>query len=152
MSQYYGEAGMWIEGCREDCFDLCNLQAAGEQLSPKIFRWRIILTHLYNFQISLYRKKFFCKGLTIAVFILVENRPDNIEVLMIWVSVGWMSSRHSSRREVCMGTKSQALGLEFLFVACNCSWMKGVKSCKWCLSDSSTVLCLQFVLIYVSSN
>ena len=28
--------------------------------------------------------------------------------------------------------------------------MKGVKNCKWCLS--STVLCLQFVLIYASSN
>ena len=30
--------------------------------------------------------------------------------------------------------------------------MKAVISCKWCLSDSSTVLCLQFVLIYASSN
>ena len=33
---------------------------------------------------------------------------------------------------------------------CDCNWMKGVKNCKCCLS--STVLCLQFVLIYASSN
>ena len=33
---YYGEAGMWIERCREDCYDLGNLQAAGEQLSQEI--------------------------------------------------------------------------------------------------------------------
>ena len=35
MSLNYGEAGMWIERCREDCYDLSNLQAAGEQLSQK---------------------------------------------------------------------------------------------------------------------
>ena len=35
MSLYYGEAGMQIERCREDCYDLSNLQAAGEQLSHK---------------------------------------------------------------------------------------------------------------------
>ena len=35
MSLYYGEDGMRNERCREDCYDLCNLQAAGEQLSPK---------------------------------------------------------------------------------------------------------------------
>ena len=29
MSLYYGEAGMRIERCREDCYDLSNLQAAG---------------------------------------------------------------------------------------------------------------------------
>ena len=33
---------------------------------------------------------------------------------------------------------------------CDCNWMKGVKNCKLILS--STVLCLQFVLIYASSN
>ena len=29
---------MWIEMCREDCYDLSNLLAAGEQLSHKFFR------------------------------------------------------------------------------------------------------------------
>ena len=33
MSLCYGEAGMRIERCREDCYDISNLQAAGEQLS-----------------------------------------------------------------------------------------------------------------------
>ena len=42
-----------------------------------------------------------------AVFILVMNWLDNIEVLMIWVSVGRMSSRPSSGREVDMGSKVQ---------------------------------------------
>ena len=32
MSLHYGEAGMRIERCREDCYDLGNLQVAGEQL------------------------------------------------------------------------------------------------------------------------
>ena len=32
MPLYYGEAGMRIERCGEDCYDLSNLQAAGEQL------------------------------------------------------------------------------------------------------------------------
>ena len=54
---------------------------------------------------------------TIAVFILVRNWPDNVEVLMIWVSVGRMSSRHSSRRDVGMGSKAQEVGLE-LFIIC----------------------------------
>ena len=38
MSLYYGEASMQIERCREDCYKLSNLQAAGEQLSPKCLR------------------------------------------------------------------------------------------------------------------
>ena len=36
MYLYYGEAGMRIKRCREDCYDLSNLQAAEEQLSQKI--------------------------------------------------------------------------------------------------------------------
>ena len=36
MSLYYGEAGMQIERCREDCYDLSNQQPAGEQHSEKI--------------------------------------------------------------------------------------------------------------------
>ena len=36
MRLYYGEAGMRIERCREDCYDLSNLQPAGKQLSQKI--------------------------------------------------------------------------------------------------------------------
>ena len=28
---------MWIVSCMEDCYDLGNLQAAGEQFSPKFF-------------------------------------------------------------------------------------------------------------------
>ena len=38
MSLYYGEAGMRIERCREDCYDLGNLQAAGEELFHKSLR------------------------------------------------------------------------------------------------------------------
>ena len=38
MSLYYGEAGMLIERCREDCYDLSILQAAGEQLCHNFFR------------------------------------------------------------------------------------------------------------------
>ena len=38
MSLYYCEAGMRIEKCREDCYDLGNLQAAGEKLSKKLSR------------------------------------------------------------------------------------------------------------------
>ena len=102
MYLYYCEAGMRIERCREDCCDLCNLQAAGEQLSPKFWRLMINLTQVYNFPICLYSGNIFSKGLTMAVFTLLGNWPDNVEVLMIWVSVCRMSSRHSSRREVGM--------------------------------------------------
>ena len=35
MPLYYGETGIWIERCREDCYHLSIQQAAGEQLSPK---------------------------------------------------------------------------------------------------------------------
>ena len=35
MSLYYGEAGMRIKRCKEDCHDIRNLQAAAEQLSQK---------------------------------------------------------------------------------------------------------------------
>ena len=35
---------------------------------------------------------FVSKGLAMAIFILVGNWPDNIEVLMIWANVGNMSS------------------------------------------------------------
>ena len=38
MSLYYGEAGVRIERSSEDCYDLSNLQAAGEQLSHKFLR------------------------------------------------------------------------------------------------------------------
>ena len=31
---------MRIERCREDCYDLCNLQAPGEQLSHEIFEMK----------------------------------------------------------------------------------------------------------------
>ena len=35
---YYDEAGMLIERCREHCYDINNLQATEEQLSPKKLR------------------------------------------------------------------------------------------------------------------
>ena len=38
MSLYYGEAGIRIERCSEDCYDLGNLPAAGEQLSQEFVR------------------------------------------------------------------------------------------------------------------
>ena len=41
-------------------------------------------------------------------------------MLMIWVSVGIMSSRHSSRRDVGMVSKAQEVGLELFIVVCNC--------------------------------
>ena len=47
-----------------------------------------------------------------------------------------------------MGSKAQEVGLELFYYSmqlCDCNWMK-------CLNDSSTVLCLQFVLIYASYN
>ena len=37
---------------------------------------------------------------------------------MIWVNVGRMSSRHSSRRDVGMGSKSQEVGLELFIIEC----------------------------------
>ena len=40
MSLLFGEAGMRIERCREDCYDLSNLQAAGEQILSKIFEMK----------------------------------------------------------------------------------------------------------------
>ena len=70
-------------------------------------------------------KTFFGKGLTTAVFILVGNWPDNLEVLMIFMSVGIMSSRHSSRKEVGMGSKAQEISLEFFIVVCNCVIVAG---------------------------
>ena len=38
MFLYYGEAGMRIERCSEDCYDLSNLQSAGGQLSQTFSR------------------------------------------------------------------------------------------------------------------
>ena len=38
MSLYYGEAVMLIERCREECYDLSNLQAAGEKHSRNFQR------------------------------------------------------------------------------------------------------------------
>ena len=60
-----------------------------------------------------------------AVFILVGNWPDNIEVLMIGMSVGRTSSRHSSRRDVGMGSKAQEVGLELFIIACICVIVTG---------------------------
>ena len=60
-----------------------------------------------------------------AVFILVGNWPDNIEVLMIWVSVGRMSSRHTSICEVGMGSKAQEVILEVFVISCNCVIVAG---------------------------
>ena len=94
---------MRIERCSEDCYDLSNLQAAGEQLSKKMFEMKDKFdTCLYFSVLFISENHSFSKGLTIAVFILVGNWQDNIEVLMIWMSVGRMSSSDSSRREVGM--------------------------------------------------
>ena len=38
VTLYNGEAGMWIERCREECYDLSNLQATVEQLSQTFWR------------------------------------------------------------------------------------------------------------------
>ena len=54
-----------------------------------------------------------------------------------------------------MGSKAQEIGLEFFYYnmqLCDCNTMKAVKKFNRCLSDSSTALCLQFALIYASSN
>ena len=60
-----------------------------------------------------------------AVFILVGNWPDDIEVLMISVSVGKMSSRRSRRSEVGMGHKAQEIGLELFIIVCDCEIVTG---------------------------
>ena len=38
------------EKCREDCYDLINLQAAGEQLSQIFLRCKINLAQVNNFK------------------------------------------------------------------------------------------------------
>ena len=70
-----------------------------------------------------YLENFFCKA--IAVFILVGNWPDNIEVLMIWVSVGRMSSRYLCRGDVGMGSEAQEVGLRLFIIAFNCVIVTG---------------------------
>ena len=60
-----------------------------------------------------------------TVFILVGIWPENIEVLMILMSVDRMSSRHLSRRDVGMGCKAQLVGLELFIVVCNCAIVTG---------------------------
>ena len=59
MSLYYGEAGIRIERCRKECYDLSNLQAAGEQLSKEVLRLKINFIQVYNFQICLYQRNIF---------------------------------------------------------------------------------------------
>ena len=53
-------------------------------------------------------------------------------MLMIWVSVGRMSSIHLSRRDAGIGSKAQEVGVELYYSMqlCDCKWMKGVKNCK----------------------
>ena len=55
----YCEAGMRIERWREDCYGSNNLQADGEQLSPKFSRWKMNLPQLYDSSIILYPKYIF---------------------------------------------------------------------------------------------
>ena len=43
----------------------------------------------------------------------------------MWVSVGRMSTRHSSRRDVGMGSKAQEVDLERFFIVCNCVIVTG---------------------------
>ena len=38
-----------------------------------------------------------------------------------------MSSRHSSRRDVGMGSIVLEVVLELFIIVCNCIWMKGIK-------------------------
>ena len=66
------------------------------------------------------KRTFSSKGLAIAVFILVGNWPDNIEVLVIWATVDRMISRHTRKRDVGMGSKAQDVGLELFILVCNC--------------------------------
>ena len=61
---------------------------------------------------------------------LVGNWPDNIEVIMIWVSVGRISSRHSSGRYIGMGSKAQEVGLELFIIVCNCVIVAGLREPK----------------------
>ena len=79
----------------------------------------------YNFPICIYLKNISSKGVTIPFFILVRNLPDNIEVLMIWVSAGRMSSRHSIRSEVGMGSKAQLVSMELYIIVSNCVTVTG---------------------------
>ena len=84
MSLYYGVASMWIEMCRENCYDLSNLQAAGEQLSQKkLWMKDKFDTGLLFSNLFIFKEKILGKVLTAAVFILVGKWPDIIEVLAV---------------------------------------------------------------------
>ena len=52
---------MRIERCRENCYDISNLQSAGKQLSPKFSRWKINVTQVYNFTMCLCLKNILAK-------------------------------------------------------------------------------------------
>ena len=82
-------------------------------------------TGLLFSNLFIFTENFFCKGLTAAVFILVGKWPNNIEVLMIWVSVGSMSSRLWSRRDVSMGSKAHEVGFELFILVWNCVIVSG---------------------------
>ena len=63
-----------------------------------------------------------------AVFILVGNWPDNIEVLMIWVTVGRMTFE---QRRNCYGIQSAGGRIGVIYHSIqlyDCNWMKGVKN------------------------
>ena len=126
MSMYCGEAGMRAEWCREDCYDLSNLQDAGEQLSHTFSWWKVNLTRKY------------------------WSVNDMSEC---WQNV--IKTFKQKRRWYGVQSAGGRFGVFFYIIVCNFTnveWLKWAKNSKWCLSDSSTVLCLQFVLIYVSSN
>ena len=57
--------------------------------------------------------------------ISLGNWPDSIEVLTILVSVGRISSRHSSKTEVSMGTKAQEVGSWSFGIVCSCMIVAG---------------------------
>ena len=80
---------------------------------------------LYFSHLLISKEHFIGKGLTMAIFILVGNWLYNIEMLMIWVSVGKMSSIHSGKRDVGMGSKAQEVGLEVFIIVCNCVIVTG---------------------------
>ena len=153
MPLYYYVAGMRIERCREDCYDLSILQATVEQLSHKFLRWKINLTQVYYFPICLYLRNISWQrsknGSLHTSRKLARQYWSANDMGECWQNVNKTFVPKKRRYGV------QSAGGRFgtfchsvqLF---DCNWMKGVKNCKWCLS--STVLCLQFVLIYASSN
>ena len=137
----------------EKIVDLRNLQATGEWLSQKCLRWMINFTQVYNFQICSYLNNFFGLRFNINSLHISQKLARQCwsvdDMGECWLNV--IKTFEQKRHWYGVQSAGGRFGAFYYSMQlCDCNWMKGVKNCKWCLS--STVLCLQFVLIYASSN